>query len=218
MRSVILAVLFTTLNTTSLAQEVTSKSGADNLSIPSTLPVNPLIDAEAFMNDTSSALALRQTRLLSETSFVLMSREPNTIVLDARSSERFRQAHMNSAINLPFTEFSIDALAKIIPNKNTRILIYCNNNIDTEPNIKSILSPTSSTDTQLKNVDIDSEAMRTAFFGKSRASPLNLPTYASLYSYGYRNVYELGVAVDPLQTQLKFEGELITSTTQNALE
>ncbi|HKB05117.1 MAG TPA: hypothetical protein VKD90_23030, partial [Gemmataceae bacterium] len=37
-----------------------------------------------------------------------------------------------------------------------------------------------------------------------RAS-LNLSTYISLYTYGYRNIYELGPQIDPKDSKLPFE-------------
>ena len=35
---------------------------------------------------------------------------------------------------------------------------------------------------------------------------LNLSTYVALYTYGYRNVYELGPLVDPKTSKLPFAG------------
>ena len=34
---------------------------------------------------------------------------------------------------------------------------------------------------------------------------LNISTYIALYSYGYRNVYELAPQLDPEQSKLPFE-------------
>ena len=36
-----------------------------------------------------------------------------------------------------------------------------------------------------------------------------IPSRVSLHTYGYRNVYELGPAVDPKESRLAFEGEEI---------
>ena len=50
--------------------------------------------------------------------------EENAILLDVRTAEEFQQKHIKGAINLPLDE--IDAKAsQIIPDKNTRIYIYC---------------------------------------------------------------------------------------------
>ena len=37
---------------------------------------------------------------------------------------------------------------------------------------------------------------------------LNLSTYISLYTYGYRNIYELGPQLDPKQSKLPFESNV----------
>jgi hypothetical protein len=39
---------------------------------------------------------------------------------------------------------------------------------------------------------------------------LNLSTYISLYTYGYRNLYELGPQVDPKHSKLTFESNAPT--------
>ena len=66
----------------------------------------------------------------------------------------------------------------LIPDKNTRILIYCNNNFS---------------------------GAEEAFPTKLPAASLNLSTYVALYSYGYRNVYELAPQIDLEQSKLAFE-------------
>jgi hypothetical protein len=51
------------------------------------------------------------------------------------------------------------------------------------------------------------------FVGQQKAFPtkiptasLNLSTYIALYSYGYRNIYELGPLLDVKTSKLDFEG------------
>ncbi|HEX4590148.1 MAG TPA: hypothetical protein VH120_09495, partial [Gemmataceae bacterium] len=43
-----------------------------------------------------------------------------------------------------------------------------------------------------------------AFPTKMATASLNLSTYIALYTYGYRNVYELGPQVDPARSKLPF--------------
>jgi rhodanese-related sulfurtransferase len=57
-----------------------------------------------------------------------MSREPGTLVLDARSREKYDELHVKGAIHLSFPDIAIESLKKTSPDKKTRILIYCNNN------------------------------------------------------------------------------------------
>ena len=89
---------------------------------------NPAIDMPGFLRVSLEAAQARETRRVSEADFIRMSREPNTIILDARSRERFDELHIKGAINLSFPDIAVDSLKAAIPDKSTRILIYCNNN------------------------------------------------------------------------------------------
>lgn len=144
---------------------------------------NELIDRDKFLKDLVEAHNARaHNRRITEEKFLQMAKEPATIILDARSANRFAQMHIAGAKSLPFTEFTADTLKKIIPSKDTRILIYCNNNVKNSP---------------------------VAFATKSVSASLNLSTFPALYSYGYKNVYELGPAIDPKTSKIKFEGSLL---------
>ena len=126
---------------------------------------NPAIDMEGFLHVSREAAQHRATRRLTEEEFLRMSREPGTIVLDARSRERYDDLHVKGAINLSFPDIAVESLARTLPDKATRILIYCNNNF------------------------ANAEG---PFPSKIPSASLNLSTYIALYNYGYRNVYELG--------------------------
>lgn len=153
----------------------------------STVPQNPAIDAEGHLRDMKAALDLRRQRRVTEEDFLRMSREPGTIVLDARSSRRFGELHVKGAVNLNFADFTAESLAALVPDKATRILIYCNNNFfNAEP-----------------------------FPKKSLSASLNVPTFTTLYSYGYRNVYELGPYLDARNTKLEFAGTQIPPRVAN---
>jgi hypothetical protein len=65
----------------------------------------------------------------------------------------------------------------LIPDNATRILIYCNNNF------RNAQGP---------------------FPTKLPSASLNLSTYTVLYSYGYRNIFELGPLIDIKTTKLPF--------------
>jgi hypothetical protein len=145
------------------------------------IPVNPAIDIEGHINISSQAAEHRATRRLSEAEFIRMSREPNTIILDARSQQRYDELHIKGAINLSFPDITIDSLNEVIPDTTTRILIYCNNNFENAPE---------------------------PFPSKMATASLNISTYIALYDYGYRNVYELGPLLDIKTSILEFEGTL----------
>ena len=143
---------------------------------------NAQIDSDTFLQHVQESHQLRSQRRLTEKEFMKMAQEPNTIVLDARSRDRYEQMHIEGATSLSFTDFTEESLAEAIPSKDTRILIYCNNNIENSP---------------------------IAFATKAAPASLNLSTYTSLYTYGYTNVYELGPIVDPKTSKLKFAGSLV---------
>jgi hypothetical protein len=141
-------------------------------------PPNPAIDPAEHVKMTAEATKHRETRRLTEDDFIRMSGEKGTVVLDARSKAMYDLLHVKGAINLSFPDLAIDSLEKAIPDKSTRVLIYCNNNFVNSP---------------------------VAFAPKGRAVSLNLSTYTTLYTYGYRNVYELGPQLDPKSSKLTFE-------------
>lgn len=139
---------------------------------------NPAIDMNGYLKVSREAAQHRVARRVTEDEFMRMAREPNTIVLDARSSQKYSELHVKGAVNLSFPDITIDSLARVIPDKNTRVLIYCNNNFANAP------SP---------------------FPAKMMTASLNLSTYIALYNHGYRNVYELGPLIDIRQSKLPFE-------------
>jgi len=138
---------------------------------------NPAIDMPGYLRTAAEAAEHRESRRLTEEDFIRMSREPGTIVLDARSAEKYKELHIKGAINLSFPDITVDSLNTTLPNKGTRILIYCNNNF---------------------------VGAREAFPTKAPVASLNISTYISLYSYGYRNVYELGPLLDIKTSKLEF--------------
>ena len=138
-------------------------------------PVNPKIDMRGYLAVAGEAAAHRDTHRLSEADFLRMSNQTGTIVLDARSKEKYDLLHVKGAINLNFSDITVAKLDELLPDKNTRILIYCNNNF------------------------VNNEL---AFPTKMAIASLNLSTYIALYSYGYRNVYELAPLLDAGSTRL----------------
>src|SRR5688572_19772839 len=141
---------------------------------------NPSIDMKGYLRIAAEAAEHREKRRLSENDFIRMSNQPNVIVLDARSKQKYEELHIKGAVNLSFPDITVESLATVLPDKKATILIYCNNNF---------------------------ENAEDAFPRKMATASLNLSTYISLYTYGYRNVYELGPLLDVKSTKL----ELVTS-------
>jgi hypothetical protein len=147
---------------------------------------NPLVDFDAYEKLVKEVKAHRKDRLVSLSDFLKMSKEKNVIILDTRSDSMFAAKHIKGAVHLNFSDFTQANLAKIIPNKNTKILIYCNNNFADDPVFfptKAALPPSS---IKKPKTGKDENGMD---YGVTLA--LNIPTYINLYGYGYKNVYEL---------------------------
>ena len=94
---------------------------------------NPIINYDAFLGEANEVLAYRKKRRVTESTFLELAKFPDTVILDTRSAARFRQIHVKGAVHLNFSDITKESLAKAIPNKDTRILIYCNNNFDGDP-------------------------------------------------------------------------------------
>lgn len=148
-----------------------------------TIP-NRLINYDQFLRDARVVAELRNQRRVTEEEFLKMAQDPATVIFDARSSEKYRKLHIKGAKHLSLPDITAEELAKLIPNKNTRILIYCNNNFENEVR---------------------------AFPAKVASTSLNIYTFNTLYGYGYKNVYELGPLIDITKSKLPFEGEIKAS-------
>ena len=144
-----------------------------------TFPDNPLINYAAFAEQVRNVGQLREQRRVSVQDFARMAADRSTIVLDARSREKFALLHIAGAKNLPLPDFTEDDLKRLIPDQNTRILIYCNNNFRDDP---------------------------VAFATKRPVASLNVHTFNVLHSYGYTNVYELGPLLSVDTPELQFAG------------
>ena len=145
---------------------------------------NPLISYGAFQSGVARVGLVREKLRLSEIEFLLMAGDPSTVILDARSARMFALLHVKGAMNLSLPDITEEELAKIIPSKSTRILIYCNNNFLNEPG---------------------------AFPAKNLAASLNVYTLNVLFSYGYTNVYELGPLIDIHKSIIPFERSGMTA-------
>ena len=143
---------------------------------------NPKIDYAGFTKLAAELAPVREKHLVSEEKFIEMATAPGTLILDARTRSRYDNIHVKGAIHLALTDFTEEGLKKLIPDKTTRILIYCNNNFKGEP------------------VNFTSKAIVVA---------LNVQTFVNLHAYGYKNVYELGPLLDVKTTKIPFEGSTI---------
>jgi len=140
---------------------------------------NQNIDFAGFASLISQLEPLREHYRISEAEFIEMSKDEDTIILDTRSAAKYAELHIKGAVHLNFSDITSDTLAAIIPSTTTRILIYCNNNFENAPE---------------------------PFPVKMAVAALNIPTFVTLYAYGYQNLYELGPVVDPATSRIEFAG------------
>jgi len=140
------------------------------------------VDYPAFTKLTIEAEKHRETHMASLEQFIKWSKEKAVLVLDTRSKKMYDMKHVKGAIHLNFSDFTATKLAKIIPSKDTKILIYCNNNLDKDER----------------------------YFSRKMATlALNIPTFINLYGYGYKNVYELDRLVPAINSPLQLEGKAV---------
>lgn len=185
-----------------------------------------LVDFDYFMEVASEVKPYRKDRLVDFTHFLKMAKEPKTIILDTRSKEHFDAMHIRGAIHLNFSGFNVYDLAALIPDKNTRILIYCNNNIDTDnpagftgirseafeedlrrSMVSKVAAPIEMTNVMvLKGKDYSGAGL-----DQEKTLALNIPTFITLYGYGYKNIYELNELVKPNDSRLVLEGSAVPS-------
>jgi hypothetical protein len=161
------------------------------------------VSFEDFKGLVVEVEAHRASRLIDLNTFLKMSKEPGTIILDSRSAFRFDRIHVKGARHLAFTDFTQDNLAKVIPTFETKILIYCNNNFDGNQTdfASKVALPRPKPD----------KAVATQFAAQEKPimMALNIPTYVNLYGYGYRNVYELHELVKVTDPRIEFEGSIV---------
>ncbi len=122
---------------------------------------------------------MRAKHRLAWPKFARKARERGALLLDARSADAFARGHLKGAVNLPFTDFTDDALRAVIgANPNRPIFIYCNNNFS--DNREPIVT---------KRVQL----------------ALNIPTFINLHGYGYRNVWELAEVISTTGPGVEWE-------------
>lgn len=143
-----------------------------------------LVDYDGFQHMTADVAGYRETRKLSPADFAAKSQEPGVMVLDTRSKAAYDQIHVKGAVHLNFSDFTKESLARVVPDKDTTILIYCNNNVDNG-------GP--------------------ALVSKSAPLALNIPTFINLYGYGYKNIYELDALIEIDNQHIEWAGKQVAN-------
>lgn len=169
-------------------------SASLSIKLDSILFSHSLVDFDAFEKLAAEVRLHRQSRLITLDSFLKLSKEKKVLILDTRSESMYNAKHIQGAIHLNFSDFTQANLARLIPDPNTKILIYCNNNFKNDQIFfaSKMIQPGRAT------IASDNE--------KPLTLALNIPTYINLYGYGYKNVYELSELVSVTDPRIKFEG------------
>ena len=154
-----------------------------------------LVNYQDFEQLVKKVKKIREKNLISFEQLLQYQNEPNTIILDARSKDKYAGKHLKGAINLPFTEFTQENLRRVIPDTTTRIIIYCNNNFKGDPIYFASKMFVPGLE-EARSLSRDKRPIMLA---------LNIPTYINLYGYGYRNIFELNELVDMNDKRLTFE-------------
>lgn len=152
-----------------------------------------LVDFNSYEKLMKKVKKHRETHMVTLDAFVVLSKEPGVVILDTRSDSMYKLKHIKGAIHLNFSDFTEDNLTRLIPDKNTKILIYCNNNFSDD------------------QVNFETKSSRPASISAPPITlALNIPTYINLFGYGYKNVYELSQTVSVKNNKLAFDGTAIT--------
>lgn len=127
---------------------------------------NPQVDYAGFSQLVKDLGPVREAHRLPWAEFAKRTRAKGAVLLDARSATAFARGHLDGAVNLPFSDFTPEALREVLGDDPGRpIYIYCNNNFTDH---------------------------RAPIALKAAPLALNIPTFINLHGYGYRNVWELG--------------------------
>jgi phage shock protein E len=130
------------------------------------VPANPQVDYDGFAQLVKSLGPVREAHRLPWEQFAKRARAKGAILLDARSAAAFARGHIDGAVNLPFSDFTAEALSEVLGDDPERpMYIYCNNNFSDN---------------------------RAPVVTKAAPLALNIPTFINLHGYGYRNIWELG--------------------------
>ncbi len=73
------------------------------------------VDFDAFEKLTKEVKEYRKGRLLNLETYLKIAKEKGVIILDTRSEAMFKAKHVKGAINLNFSDFTQDNLARVIP-------------------------------------------------------------------------------------------------------
>ena len=170
-----------------------------------------------FLKVAREVEGIRNERLLSEEKFLRMASEEGTVILDCRSEKKFATCHIEGSLNLPFSEIDRESLRELIPDKKSRILIYCDNNFVSQVRTEDAKKKESEAKTPViemkggstAKIEVIKEFVYPTDYDppeipKDSGFELNIPSFITLYGYGYENIFEFKGVIEPVSTKFKF--------------
>lgn len=109
-KSALLTLLLAALSTTAWAQ---------------TVPVHPIAPATYYRQSA----AFDNPPIASYDNVAKWLQEKSVILVDVRNKEEYEEQHIRGAIHIAATDLTDEVLARAIPSKDARIVLYCNNNL-----------------------------------------------------------------------------------------
>jgi|GEM_PF-1159616 len=86
------------------------------------------LDYASFKALAEQTAPVRSENRISVERFTELAAQPDTVILDTRSKRDYDDRHIKGAIHLNYADINEDSLRKLIPDPDTRVLIYCVNN------------------------------------------------------------------------------------------
>ena len=80
-------------------------------------------------NNAAAIAGLHQQRLVDLDTFVEMIGDENTVLIDVRNAWEYQCAHVEGAVNMSVADMTEAAMAEIVPDRDTRIVIYCSDSL-----------------------------------------------------------------------------------------
>ncbi len=107
-----------------------SAEAPENKNKSSKAKIEKEIDYDAYYKKAGELSSLRKERTIGVNKLLEMKEDKKTIILDVRSKISYECSHIDGAINIPYSDIKEGTLKSIIPNKDTRVIIYCDNGIE----------------------------------------------------------------------------------------
>ena len=80
----------------------------------------------------NAAAAVKSGRLTATTSEQLLAwqKTGSVVLIDLRNEKSFKLRHLKGAVNVPLSELTEEKLKAVIPEKNSQVVVYCDNNFN----------------------------------------------------------------------------------------